>query len=436
MKFRSLSVFLLGTYLSAVSHADDWPQWMGPERDNVWREEGIVGQMSVGGPQVAWRAPVAGGYAGPAVADGRVFVTDYVTDDNVNVANFERKESSGVERVICLDEATGEQKWKYEYPVKYTISYPCGPRCTPAVADGKVYTLGSEGNLYAFDAATGEVLWSHDFNEEYGAKTALWGYSGHPLVDGNKVICIVGGEGSFAVAFDKDSGKEIWKALTSPDHGYSPPAILEIAGQRQLVLLRPDAVTALVPETGEEIWSVPYESDNGLVVMTPVVWNDYMFVGGYSDKNMLIKLAADGKSAEMVWNQNALRALSPINVQPALDGDVLYGFDQNGRLYGIQLPDGDRLWNTSEPLAERPPRSATAFIIRQGDRYWLFTENGDLILANLSPEGYKELGRAHVLDPTGDAFGRSVVWCSPAFANRRMYVRNDKECIAVDLAAE
>jgi outer membrane protein assembly factor BamB len=436
MKIRSLSVFLLGTCLCAVSHADDWPQWMGPERDNVWREEGIVGQMPVGGPKVAWRAPVAGGYAGPAVADGRVFVTDYVTDENVNVANFERKESSGVERVLCLDEATGKELWKFEYPVKYTISYPCGPRCTPAVADGKVYTLGSEGTLYAFDAKTGNVLWSHDFNKEYGAKTALWGYSGHPLVDGNKLICIVGGEGSFVVAFDKDSGKETWKALNSPDQGYSPPAILEIAGQRQLVLLRPDAVTALVPDTGEEIWSVPYESDNGLVVMTPVVWNDYMFVGGYSDKNMLIKLAADGKSAEMVWNQNALRALSPINVQPALDGDVLYGFDQNGRLYGIQLPDGDRLWNTSEPLAERPPRSGTAFIIRQGDRYWLFTENGDLILANLSPEGYKELGRAHVLDPTGDAFGRSVVWCSPAFANRRMYVRNDKECIVVDLAAE
>ena len=436
MKIRWLSVLVLGMLLIATAHADDWPQWMGPERDNVWREEGIVAQLPEGGPKVVWRAPVSGGYAGPAVADGRVFVTDYVTDDNVNVANFERRETSGVERVLCLDEATGEEKWKYEYPVKYSISYPCGPRCTPAVADGKVYTLGSEGNLYAFDAATGEVLWSHDFNKEYGAKTALWGYSGHPLVDGNKVICIVGGEGSFAVAFDKDSGKEIWKALTSPDQGYSPPAILEIAGQRQLVLLRPDAVTALVPETGQEIWSVPYESDNGLVVMTPVVWNDYMFVGGYSDKNMLIKLAPDGKSAEMVWNQNALRALSPINVQPTLDGDVIYGFDQNGRLYGVQLPDGDRLWNTSEPLAKRPPRSGTAFIIRQADRYWLFTENGDLILANLSPEGYEELGRAHILEPTGDAFGRLVVWCSPAFANRRLYVRNDKECIAVDLAAD
>ncbi len=433
---RVAAAVLFSLSLVTSLQAADWPQWMGPVRDNVWREDGIIGELPEGGPKVAWSAPVSGGYAGPAVANGKVYVTDYVTSDNVNVGNFDRKEFTGVERVLCLDEATGKQLWKHEYPAKYTISYPAGPRCTPAVADGKVYTLGSEGDLYALDAATGKVVWSHNFNKDYGAKTDLWGYASHPLVDGNKLICIVGSEGSYAVAFDKDSGKELWKSLTSPFQGYSPPAILEIAGQRQLVLLRPDAVTALEPDTGKEIWSVPYQSDNGLVVMTPVLSGDNLFVGGYSDKNMLIQLASDGQSAEMVWNEKALRALSPINVQPTLKGDVLYGFDQDGKLYGVKLPSGERLWNTSEPLAERPPRSGTAFIIRQADRYWLFTENGDLILADLSPEGYKELGRAHILEPTGDAFGRPVVWCSPAFANKRMYVRNDKECVAVDLAAE
>ena len=104
---------------------------MGPERDNVWREEGIVAELPADGPKVAWRAPVSGGYAGPAVANGKVYIADYVTDADVNVANFERKESTGTERVLCLDEATGKELWKYEYPVKYTVSYPAGPRCTP-----------------------------------------------------------------------------------------------------------------------------------------------------------------------------------------------------------------------------------------------------------------------------------------------------------------
>ena len=435
MKSAFVSVVLLLTCAS-ISRAADWPQWMGPQRDNVWSEKGIVRELPEGGPKVAWRVPVAGGYAGPAVAGGKVYVVDYVAEGTIKVANFERKEFTGNERVLCLDEATGKELWKYEYPVKYTIAYPAGPRCTPTVADGKVYTLGAEGNLFALDASTGGVLWSHDFNKEYGAKTALWGYAGHPLVDGNKLICIVGGEGSYVVAFDKDSGKEIWRNLTSPEQGYSPPSILEIAGQRQLLLLRPNAVTSLDPETGKEIWSVPYESTNGLVVMTPVLWNDHIFVGGFANKNMLIKLAPDGRSAEIVWKDNPQHAISPINVQPTLEGDVLYGFDQNGRLYAVKLPDGERLWDTTEPLGNRPSNSGTAFIIREGDRYWLFTENGDLIAAELSPEGYKELGRAHILDPTNDAFGRPVVWCSPAFANKRMYVRNDKECVAVDLAAE
>lgn len=436
MKLSSIAVVVLSSVCATFALAADWPQWMGPERDNVWREDGIVAELPEGGPKILWRAPVHGGYAGPAVASGKVFVTDYVTDANVNTANFERKESSGVERVMALDEATGKELWKFEYPVKYTISYPAGPRCTPAVADGKVYTLGSEGNLYAFDAETGKVLWSKDFQKDYGAKTDLWGYSGHPLVDGNKLICIVGGEGSYVVAFDKDTGKEVWKNLTSPSQGYSPPAILDVKGQRQLVLLRPDAVTALEPETGKEIWSVPYQSDNGLVVMTPVVWKDYIFVGGFSQKNMLIKLGADGKSADMEWNDLAKKVMSPINVQPTLEGDNLYGFDQGGRLIGVKLPDGDRLWETTEPVGKRPANSATAFIIRQGDRYFMFTENGDLVVAELTPEGYKEKSRAHILAPTGDAFGRPVVWCSPAFANQKMFVRNDKECVAVDLAAE
>ena len=427
-------ILVIGTM--GTVRADDWPQWMGPRRDNVWRESGIVEALPAGGPKVVWRAPVAGGYAGPAVALGKVYVADYVAEGTLKDANFQRKEFTGTERVLCLNEATGKEVWRHEYPVKYTISYPAGPRSTPNVHDGKVYTLGAEGHLFCLDADSGKVIWSKDFNKDYNTKTALWGYTGHPLVDGKRLICIVGGEGSFAVAFDKDTGKEIWRALTSPEQGYSPPVIRDYRGERQLVLLRPDAVTALNPESGKEIWSVPYQATNGLVVMSPIIWQDFVFVGGYDKKNMLAKFAADGKSLEPVWHDKSQQAISPINVQPAVEGDVLYGFDQGGKLCAMKLPDGERLWDTTKPIGERPVNSATAFIVKQGDRYWLFTENGDLILARLTPTGYEELGRAHILDPTGDAFGRPVVWSAPAFANKRMYARNDKECVAVDLAAE
>ena len=192
--------------LVAPAAAEDWPQWMGPGRDNVWRESGIVDKFPEGGPKILWSAPVAGGYAGPGVAAGRVVITDYVTADDVKVANFERKQFSGVERVLCLDEATGREVWKHEYPVQYTMSYPSGPRCTPILHAGKVYTLGGEGNLICFDLGRGEVIWQKDLVREYNTKTALWGYASHPLIDGQKLICLVGGEGSHVVAFDKDTG--------------------------------------------------------------------------------------------------------------------------------------------------------------------------------------------------------------------------------------
>jgi outer membrane protein assembly factor BamB len=434
---RFLFLISIATSFVSTATADDWPQWMGPQRDNVWRETGIAKELPAGGPKILWRQPIAGGYAGPAVANGRVYVTDYQSESNLNVDNFTRQEFTGKERVLCLDERTGGEKWRHEYPVKYTISYPAGPRCTPTVHDGKVYTLGAEGNLFCLDAMSGKVLWSKDFNTDYNTKTALWGYTGHPLVDGKKLICVVGGEDSLVVAFDKDTGAEIWKALTSMEKGYSPPTILQQGGKRQLVQLRPDAVTSLDPETGRENWSVPYDATNGLVVMSPVLWQNYIFVGGFMNKNMLTQVAQDATSAEAVWASTPKHAISPINVQPNLVDDVLYGFDQNGRLYGMQLPSGDRLWDTAEVLGgDKPPNSGTAFIVRQDDRFFLFTENGDLVMARFSPEGYTELGRAHILEPTGAAFGRNVVWSAPAYANKHMYARNDKEIVAVDLSAK
>ncbi|MCA9254711.1 MAG: PQQ-like beta-propeller repeat protein, partial [Phycisphaerales bacterium] len=119
---------ILAAGFAMTTRADDWPQWMGPGRDNVWRETGLLAKFPAEGPKIRWRANVAGGYAGPAVAAGRVFVTDYVTSENVKVSNFDRKQFSGTERVLCLDEATGNEIWQYSYPVKYGISYPAVPR--------------------------------------------------------------------------------------------------------------------------------------------------------------------------------------------------------------------------------------------------------------------------------------------------------------------
>jgi outer membrane protein assembly factor BamB len=431
----ALSLAFVVLLVSATVRAEDWPQWMGANRDNVWRESGIVQKFPPGGPRVLWRTPVAGGYAGPAVAAGRVYVTDYVTTADVKVDNFDRKQFSGTERVLCLEESTGKKLWKHEYPVQYGISYPAGPRCTPNIHEGKVYTLGAEGHLFCLDATSGKVLWSKDLPKEYKTKTALWGYAGHPLIDGQKLICVVGGEGSHVVAWDKNTGKEIWRALTSADQGYAPPKIIEAGGARQLILFHPHALVSVDPETGKEHWSVPYEASNGSAIMTPIHAGNLLYVAGYSNKNMLVELADDRPAATMLWRDKSRTAISPVNVQPFLMDRTLYGFDQSGQLTGIDLATGDRLWQTNEPLSsKRPVGSGTAFIVKNGDRFWMFNELGELLITKLSAVGYEEIDRAKVIEPTNLAFGRDVVWSPPAWANRRAYIRNDKECICVDLA--
>ena len=410
---------------------------MGPNRDNVWRETGLLDKFPEGGPRVVWRQPVAGGYAGPAVGDGSVFVCDYVSDSNVKVDNFDRKEFTGKERVLCLDAATGKERWHHEYPVKYSISYPAGPRCTPVIDGDKLYTLGAEGNLICLKAKSGEVVWQKDLPKEYHTKTALWGYAAHPLIDGNKLITLAGGDGTLAVALDKNTGREIWRSSTSPEQGYSPPTLIKVGDKRQLLLARPNALAAVDPETGKEIWSVPYEATSGSIIMSPVHSDKYVYLGGYSKKSLMVELADDGSKAEIVWRDKAQHGLSPINVQPFVTEAVMYGLDQDGKLYAVEIPSGKRLWETTEPVSKRPAANGTAFIVRQGeagDRYWLFNDSGDLIIAEMSPAGYKEIDRAHLIEPTNNAFGRDVVWCMPAFANKRMYVRNDSECICVELA--
>jgi outer membrane protein assembly factor BamB len=422
--------------LSPLVHADDWPQWMGPNRDNVWRETQIVERFPATGPPILWRTSIAGGYAGPAVADGKVFLTDFVRTEQARRTTPQGKVIWGTERVLCLNEQDGTLLWQQEYDVGYSIDYPAGPRCTPNYHDGKLYTLGAEGHLICFDAESGDKLWAKHLPQLYGTKTAMWGYAGHPLIDGNQLICVVGGDGSHVVSFDKQNGQELWRALTSSEQGYSPPLIIEAAGVRQLILLYPDAVTSVDPENGQQYWSVPYEADAGSIIMTPVHAGNYIYCGGFNNKHLLIELATARPAAKVVWRNLAKQALSPVNVQPFVDGDVMYGCDQNGLVYCVEIATGKRLWRSGAPLnTKRPLQAGTSFIVRQADRYWMFNERGELLIVRLSRQGLEEIDRAKVIDTSDTAYGRDIVWSAAAYANRRAYVRNGRECVCVDLAS-
>ena len=439
--------------IAATAPAADWPQWMGPTRDGVWAETGIVTKFPEGGPKKLWSTPIAGGYAGPAVADGKVYVHDYARSEG-DAANNPAVKSAlqGRERVHCLDAKTGKPLWKHEYDCPYKVSYPAGPRCTPTVDGDRVYTLGAMGNLYCLDTATGKSVWSKDFKTDYAADTPIWGFAGHPLVHGSDLICLVGGtDGALVVAFDKATGKEHWRALDTPatdGPGYCPPTLLTAGGTTHLVVWDPQALHGLDPATGKERWSVPLVPKYGMSIMAPRAEGNMLFAGGIGGDSACVKLGPGETDAEVVWRGNMRTAISPVNVTPIVDAGIIYGIDQPGMLRAVKLADGTRLWSTFRPLIGdafdenqhdddyRGAGSGTAFLVKNGDRYFLFAETGDLIIAKLTPNGYTEIDRANLIPPTGEAFGRKVVWSFPAFADQCVFARNDKEIACFSLAAE
>jgi outer membrane protein assembly factor BamB len=417
--------------------ADDWPQYLGPKRDGVWRETGIIEKFPAGGPKKVWTMPVSGGYAGPAVADGRVFVTDRVT------------EPAEAERVFAFDAATGKELWKHEYPVKYTrIGYASGPRATPTVDGDRVYALGAMGNLNCLNAATGKTVWATNYIKDYNARTPIWGFASAPLIDGDKLLCVVGGKGGkVVVAFDKKTGKELWAAetLDETDSGYSPPVIYTFGKVRTLVIWHGAAVLGLDPETGKRLWKQEFKVNYALTAPMPRQAGDTLFVTAFYEGPMMLKIG--GTAPEILWRgkgrserpegSDKLHSIIPT---PAIQDGHIYGVGSYGELRCLKLDTGERVWETRKPTVGtateegKPTRWGNLFLTEHADRFFLFNEQGELIIAKLSPKGYEEIDRAKILEPTNKLAGRLTVWTPPAFAGKKMYVRNDKELVCVDLA--
>lgn len=440
MRFAPAACAAMLLSASAI-RADDWPQWMGPTRDGIWTETGILDKFPEGGPKKLWTMPVGGGYSGPAVVGGNVYLTDYQRTQGEPKNNpSERPALQGKERILCFDAKSGKETWKIEYDCPYSISYPVGPRCTPTISDGKLYSLGSMGDLYCTTLA-GEVVWKKSLMTEYKIPAPLWGFCGHPLVYKNLLLCLVGGDGTTAVAFEKETGKEVWRALSSPEPGYCPPSIINAGGVDQLVLWHAKSMNGLDPLTGKKYWSVPLEPSYGMSIMMPRKHGDHLFAGGIGNKSALVKLSSDKPGAELVWSGKRTNSLYPVNATPIVDGDMIYGVDQPGQLRGVVFETGERKWATFEPVLGtekdedfRGGGSGTAFLVKNYKRYFLFGETGILTIAELSPTTYKALDKAKLVEPTGECFGRKVVWSCPAFADKCIFVRNDKELACFSLA--
>jgi hypothetical protein len=275
-----------------------------------------------------------------------------------------------------------------------------------------------------------------DLKKDYRVKAPIWGFAAHPLIDGKKLICIVGGEGSTVVAFDKDSGEELWKGLTAIEPGYCPPMIYEAGGVRQLIVWHGESVNGLDPETGNVYWTEKAPTYQGMSISTPRKSGDLLFVSAYPDTSIMLRLDSAKPAAEVAWRGKKTTSLYSVFGTPHFEEGHLYGMQSGGFLCCVNAETAERLLQTLDLVGIRPAGSVESFLVKNGDRYFILTEKGDLVIAKLNPKAYEEVSRMHLLDPTSTGFGREVLWSHPAFANRCVFQRNDKEIVCVSLAAE
>ena len=404
---RALALLTVAA-VAATGTAADWPQFLGPTRNGVSIETGLAATWPKKGPAAVWEKDVGEGFSGPVVGGDRVILFHRVGDEEV---------------VECLGAADGATKWKKGYPTKYrdALGKGDGPRSTPLVADGRIYTLGADGVLQCLKLENGDKVWRRALHEDYEVRKAYFGVGTSPLLEGGRLLVNVGGAGGAGiVAFNKDDGKELWKA-DDHDTSYSSPVAADILGRRQAVFLTRDGLASLDPADGTIRYSKHWRSrmDASVNAATPIVVDDQVFLTAcYGTGAVLLRAKKDG--LEEVWKGDDV--LSCHYATPIYQDGFLYGFDgrqeEVARLRCVEMKTGKVKW-TSDNFG------CGSMIVADG-KLIILTEEGDLVMAKTSPEKYEELGRATVLT-------NRPVRAPIALADGKLYGRDGRKLVCWDL---
>jgi len=404
-------VALLSAGFLNGSWASDWPQFLGPHRNGSSDENDLADDWAGTGPPVIWQKPVGHGFSGPVVADHKLIL-------------FQRQGDREV--VTCLDCRTGTPIWDFTYPTSYQddFGFDDGPRATPSISEGRLYTFGAQGMLHCLDFETGKKLWSVDLKTGFQADNGFFGMACSPLVEGNSVFLNIGGpKGAGIVAFDKTSGKLLWKS-SDDEAGYSSPVAATIGNKRYVLFFTRAGFIALDPVGGGIQFQYPWHSSNRMSVnaATPLVVGDSIFLSAcYGTGAVLLRLQEQG--AEKVWSgddvlSNHYATSVEINgFLYGIHGRTDPGFSPRPKLRCVELKTKKVCWETEAVGA--------ASITRARDRLIILTEKGELVEAAATPEGFRQKCRAQILSTEVRPF--------PALADGLFYARSKDQLICVNL---
>jgi outer membrane protein assembly factor BamB len=401
---------------AAKKVAGEWPQFLGPNRNGLSAETGLLDRWPEGGPKTIWRAKGGVGMSGLAISRGRLLT-------------LVQREAE--QRLVALDTKTGDSIWQTTIVAEYKNAMADGPRATPTIVGGQVFVYTGEGVLAAVDFKTGKVQWSHAVAEELGGKTAEYGMACSPLVVGEQVIVTAGAPGATVAAYDINSGKLVWKTGDDPA-GYSSPAHLTVGGKSQIVAFTGNSAIGIAPSTGELLWRYPYETNFACNIATPLEFKGQVFLSsGENHGSVLLALSPATKTADNpasfeakpVWESQGTKSVLRNEWQTSmlLDG-YLYGMDNVGgagpitHLTCVDAATGKRKWQVA--------RFGKGNLICADGKLFIVTMKGELVVARATPDKYDEIGRATVLESVRQA---------PALSEGRLYMRDDKNIVCVDV---
>ena len=410
--FVLLAVLLVMTALPALAQSSDWAQWGGPQRNFTSEAKGLAASWPATGPQRIWQRELGEGYSAIVAEHGTLY-TMYRKGEN--------------EVVIALDAATGKTLWEYSYAAPFSPQYDMsngpGPHATPLVVGNFVFSSGATSKLHCLDKKTGKVLWSHDLIIEFHGTLRVNGYSCSPIAYKDKVVMMVGGEASSLVAFNQKDGSVGWKKHDFRN-STSSPIIINVNGQDQLVAFMYGEVVGLDPNNGNLLWSHPHPVEHGLNTCTPVWGSDnLLFISsGYDGGSRVLKISrsAEKTNVEELWAHRLMR----VHFSNAIRvGDVVYGSSGDfgpAPFTAVDVKTGKVLWrNRTFPRA--------SFLSADG-HFIILDEDGQLILATPTPEGLTVTSKAAVLS--------NQAWTVPSLVGTRLYLRDRKNIMALELGAQ
>ncbi|MFC1715401.1 PQQ-binding-like beta-propeller repeat protein [Candidatus Poribacteria bacterium] len=399
-----VSMSILFCFLATTSFAADWPQWRGPSRDGVSSETGWSSSWPEDGPKQAWKLSVGIGYSSVAVSDGRVYT----------MGNVDKTDT-----IYCLNADTGAEIWKHSYACTAEGNGYPGPASTPTVDGGFVYTLSREGHVHCLKAESGDVVWSKHVVEDFGVTSPEWSFASSALVLGEKLILDTG----MALALDKSTGELLWKTKDYGDAwkdtknhpqggGYSSAVAFNLDGSERVAVLNSTGLVILDPGNGQELMLHPWETPWNVNAATPLISGNEVFIASSDSGGALIQITED--KLVSVWQSKEMK--NHLNSSVLWEG-YLYGFDES-QLSCLDWKTGEVKW-TQKDLGKGSLMLADGKLIALSD-------NGNLVIAEASPDGFKELASAKILS--------GLCWTVPVLANGKIYCRNhpgDLVCIDV-----